>query len=355
MSELKCLECGKPLVGQQRKFCSNPCKWKYYTKREAKERQVETRKCKECGKEFQVAENSQKMYCSSVCRYVARDKAGTVEHEDIERASTEDLIDSLHNRGYFVQKVPLKRDEKFYWKWRGKKVKLGIVSDTHLGSQYQQLSCLRSFYEHMAEEGIKKVLHAGDVCDGNGKVYAGHEYEIFVHGADKMRDYVVENYPKVEGVQTYFIGGNHDFSFQKSGGMDFGAQLAERRSDLHYLGDLGAYINIAGVKFYLLHPDGGIAYARSYKPQKEIEQFAPEAKPRFFLCGHWHVTSSLPLYRNVTQFSLPCFQAQTPYLRRKNLNPEIGGLILEFEHDQGEVKNVTPRWYNVYRPKKEDY
>ena len=287
MSELKCLECGKPLVGQQRKFCSSSCKWKYYTEQERSKKGEETRECLNCGKKFTVPSSSLKQYCSEQCKqkYNYERRRILFQSNDVPQESipTNSLIDELHNRGYFVQKVPQKRDETFRWNWRGKKVKLGIVSDTHLGSQYQQLSCLKSFYEFMAEEGIKKVLHVGDICDGNGKVYAGHEYEIFLHGADKMRDYAVENYPKVEGVQTYFIGGNHDFSFQKSGGMDFGAQLAERRSDLHYLGDLGAYINIAGVKFYLLHPDGGIAYARSYKPQKELEQFAPEAKPRFFL------------------------------------------------------------------------
>ena len=70
------------------------------------------------------------------------------------------------------------------------------------------------------------------------------------------------------------------------------------------------------VKTYLQHPDGGLAYAISYKAQKFIEGFASEHKPQVFLIGHYHMTGQF-FIRNVHAYLGGCFQSQTPYLRAK--------------------------------------
>jgi len=250
-------------------------------------------------------------------------------------ADTDILIHELQNRGYFVEKEAKSMDYKFtpnIKPFEGDVYKIGLVSDTHLGSKYQQLSHLYTFYEILNQRGITDVIHAGDVSDGSGYVYQGHMYELFLHGADEHIDYIIDNYPKYGGIKTYFICGNHDESFYKRNAIDIGKHISLRRPDLIHLGFHGAFLGLAGIDnlMYIFHGSGGVSYARSYRQQKMIEQLSPAQKPYFLFIGHYHITNTLWQYRNVFSQMLPCFQSQTPFLKRKGLNPEIGGMILEF-------------------------
>lgn len=87
-------------------------------------------------------------------------------------------------------------------------VRFGIITDTHICSKYQQITFLKHFYELCFKKKIQTVLHAGDVTDGNGRIYSGHFYELFLHSYDEQVEYVVRNYPKQSGINTYMLGGN---------------------------------------------------------------------------------------------------------------------------------------------------
>lgn len=247
--------------------------------------------------------------------------------------TVEGALKLLHEKGYVLWKAPEVTKRVFkvdMSRFKGRKVRVGIVSDTHLGSQFQQISYLRAFYRHLSQRRIGIVLHAGDLLAGEG-LYRGHRYELFAIGADAQIDYAVNNYPGYKSITTYLISGNHDAVFQKRVGIDAVKAVCRRREDMVYLGYGGARVEIGGVKFDLLHPDGGVPYARSYRAQKIIEQLAGGNKPHVLILGHLHVTDILPNYRNVLGLIAGCFQAQTPYLKRKGLAPDIGGFILEFE------------------------
>lgn len=244
-------------------------------------------------------------------------------------------------------------------RYMGEVIKFGIVSDTHIGSECQQLTHLHTAYKHFSNEGITDVIHAGDLFAGNGKVYKGQIYEMFLMGASKIRKYAHDNYPYQKGIKTHILRGNHDASFFKDSGDCQVQLLSQEREDINYLGSMGAYININGIKIYVQHPDGGVPYARSYRLQKIIEQFAPEGKPDVFILGHLHVQSYLPMYRNVCGIMMPCFESQTEYLRRKGLYPEIGYVIMELIKNNVDRKNgivmAQPRFYPFYVPIREDY
>lgn len=275
--------------------------------------------------------------------------------------TVEGALELLNEAGYVLWKAPevTKRSFKVDMsRFKGRKVRVGIVSDTHLGSQFQQLSYLRAFYRHCSQRKVGAVLHAGDLLDGEG-VYRGHRYELFAIGADAQIDYAVNNYPSYRGVTTYLISGNHDAVFQKQSGIDAVSAVCRRRGDMVYLGYGGARVEIGGVKFDLLHPDGGVPYARSYRNQKIIEQLPGGSKPHVLILGHLHVTDILPNYRNVLGLMAGCFQAQTPYLKRKGLAPDVGGYILEFETsdvdtDGGSV-GFKIEWRPFMVPKENDY
>ena len=230
----------------------------------------------------------------------------------------------------------------------------GIVSDTHLNSKYQQLTHLRDTYEIFEHEGVEFVLHAGDITAGKG-MYKGQEYEVINLGADEQCDYIVNNYPKIPNVKTKLIAGNHDLSYYNSMGFDICKQVANRRDDIEYLGQLGAYVEVAeGVYIYLLHPDSGQAYAVSYKPQKIAAGFMGGQKPNIMIIGHYHQAEYL-FERNIHIIQAGCFEAQTPYLKRKGIMPKVAAWIIEFKVDGGSVTRFKQELITYFKTIDRDY
>lgn len=277
--------------------------------------------------------------------------------------SEQDLRQVLSEKGYRVEKltpdkmdITKKVDTSIF---EGEKIKFGVISCSHLASKFQQLTHLQTYYARVQEQGIKLVFHCGDVVAGM-KVYKGQEYELFLHGVKAQREYAIEHYPRMtNGGKTIMIAGNHDYSFHKEAGCDIVEDIANEREDIEYWGAYGAYPILPRLKIYIQHASGGVPYAISYRLQKNIEQFSPDAKPDIYFMGHLHKSCALFQYRNVTAFSMPCFESQTPYLRRKGLYPEIGGLIIEFcVNDRGRKNNLARmkfEWIPFYKPIEKDY
>ena len=113
---------------------------------------------------------------------------------------------------------------------------------------------------------------------------------------------------------------------------------------MDYLGATLAFANMANIKIGLMHGAGGVAYARSYRLQKIVEQLAPEMKPNILLLGHYHCGCLIPAYRNVEAVQVGCFQAQTPYLASKGLFPTVSGLIVSVTPDEGGIATITYEW-----------
>lgn len=226
-----------------------------------------------------------------------------------------------------------------------KVTKFGVVSDTHLCSKEEKLDELHTFYDICRKTGVKHVLNAGDLVCG-WRVYRGQENEVKVFGAENQARYVADYYPKVEGITTHFITGNHDESWWKLAGIDIGKLVAEQRPDMKYLGFYEATVELNTVKVMLHHGDGGGAYALSYKGQKYAEQIpSGSAKPRVLIIGHYH-TAFYFWYRNIHILNGGCFEGQTLFLRRKMLNPAIGGWIVEMRTTKkpNDVVAFNPTW-----------
>jgi len=237
-----------------------------------------------------------------------------------------------------------------------KKGKIGIVSCTHFGSKYAQITHLHTFYKKCKEEGCEFVINCGDVSDGDGRVYRGQRYEIHLQGFTEQRDFIVSVYP--DDLPTKMIAGNHDDSFTKSAGIDLLAEVAKEREDIDYLGRYAAFLFLKNgrVKTKVHHGDGGGAYAVSYKPQKYIEALSSEEKPQLYLLGHFHRIEQLFL-RNVHLIQVGCFQSQTPFLVRKSLSPDVGGWILEYEleEDGWSLASVKMQLVPFYKMIMDDY
>ena len=319
--------------------------------------------CKHCGQQFKDdSTNQNAIWCSETCRGKARRRGYSSlqiniggDEMNISKIDTAVLLEEASKRGFVHSQRDLLMNRHYDFPKKKKPFKIGVVSDTHLGSMMQQLTLLCEAYRFFKANGITKVLHCGDFVEGNGKQYKGQLYEMFIHGADQMLDYAIKAYPKEIGITTYVIGGSHDYSYFKADGYDILKKIAEKRTDIKYLGNAGAYLNFGGVKINLSHPSGGVPYARSYRIQKAIEQCPPATKPNILLVGHLHITVELPCYRNVAGFQVPCFQAQTQYLKEKNLNPDIGFLVLEITPDEKGLSSFKTDWHINYVPVEGDF
>jgi len=224
--------------------------------------------------------------------------------------------------------------------------KIGLISDTHLCSKFQQITLLHTAYRIMEKEKVDFCIHCGDLVDG-WEVYRGQEFEIFTKGIDEQREYAIQNYPKTKKFKTYIVSGNHDYSFIKKYGYNIVRAICREREDLVYRGEVGAKFEIKDIIVELLHPTGGKSYAISYKPQKFIEAMAgdiisqiqtkKEAKiPQIFLIGHYHSSLYFP-YLGFSIYAVPCFQATTPYLKARGYHPSIGFWIISLS--VGERRN----------------
>lgn len=83
----------------------------------------------------------------------------------------------------------------------------GLISDTHLGSDAERLDLVNEAYDEFERQGIKKVFHSGDLCDGEN-VYRGHNQFIKMKGGHAQAAYFIKMYPKRKGIVTYAISGN---------------------------------------------------------------------------------------------------------------------------------------------------
>lgn len=236
--------------------------------------------------------------------------------------------------------------------------KFGVISCTHFGSKYAQITALHKYYQKCKDHGVDTVFHCGDLVDGE-RVYRGQRFEQHLQGFKDQRDFTVANYPKIEGIKTYIIAGNHDDSLLTYANIDVVAEIVLQREDMDYLGRYGAYVLLNGVIIAKLHHGGpgGQAYARSYKMQKFVESFTSENKPQLYFLGHYH-TNFQDFLRNIHCFQVACFQGQTPYLVRKGLDPQITGWIIEYDvstKDGWSIEEATVRLIPSYREIKDDW
>lgn len=241
-------------------------------------------------------------------------------------------------------------------KWHGEQtIIFGLMGDTQMNSKYSQITYLHDFYNICKERGVKHVYHTGDIDDGE-QMRVGHTYECYTQGADDHIEEIVKNYPKIEGITTHFITGNHDASIYKKCGVDIGKQIARLRPDMDYLGKDCARIELAPhCILELRHPWDGTAYALSYKPQKMIEGFEADSKPNILAIGHYHKLEYL-FYRNIHCFQTGCFQAQTPFTRGKGISVHLGGWIVTVRVDsEGHVLSISPEMIPYYKGIKDDY
>ena len=276
------------------------------------------------------------------------------------------MIQDLRNNGYCIsmdddyyvlQMNPEKKTENVIRDWDGcKHIRIGVVSDTHIGNINSQMTFLHSLYDRFKELGITDVYHCGDISDGWYPNRSDQIYELHAHGADRQVDYICKHYPKVDGITTHFIIGNHDYTFIRNTGFNIGPAISLRRPDMKYLGINNARIWLTPkCDMEINHPADGSAYAMSYSIQKYIDSLSGGDKPKVLLNGHHHKFLTM-FYRNIHAIEVPCTEAQTNFMKSKRLAAHMGGLVLDiYVDDEGTIDRFNVELIPLYKALTNDY
>jgi len=217
-----------------------------------------------------------------------------------------------------------------------------VVSDTHFGNVHNQVHLLNELYEEGYNRGIKTVLHIGDMTDGNYPNRPENPRQQFLHGFNEQVGYVVDMYPEIDGMTTYYILGSHDETHYKNGQATVDFVIDHCRNDMKFLGQDTGEIIIDKVKYVLDHPGGGSAQSLSYKPQKRIEIIESHNKPKVLLIGHYHKSYAFS-YRNIQCIQIPALCAKTQFQQKQGLINAVGGYFLKVYSDaKGNIQYFEP-------------
>jgi predicted phosphodiesterase len=244
--------------------------------------------------------------------------------------------------------------------WQGDNIKIGLVSDNHLGSNFAREDVLNMLYDLFENEGIETVLQAGNMVEGEARF---NRNELKVWGFDKQCAYAVENYPYRKGITTNFItADDHEGWWAQREGINFGNHIEGMRkvagmNDFNHLGYLEADIELNGGKFptemwlRVVHPGGGSSYATSYSVQKIVESLQPGEKPSILVVGHYHKQLFFPV-RGVWTVQPGCTCDQGIYLRKNKIEVALGGAILNItRNSDGLVNRISCEFISVYDKK----
>lgn len=226
----------------------------------------------------------------------------------------------------------------------GKISKVGVISDTHLGSKYCLRTQIRDFVQYAYDNGVREILHPGDMLEGD---YRHAKFELSHVGVQDQTHDLYETLPHLPGLTYHAITGNHDWTFTDKSGIDVGAFIqgyfkSRGRNDFFHYGDRSAYLKIRGAVVELWHPTGSMGYAKSYKLQRRIDSYPSGAKPNILLVGHYH-TYAYVEERGVHAILCPTFQGgQSAFGKSLGSTPSIGGMVLNWTVTrQGTVRDFV--------------
>lgn len=230
---------------------------------------------------------------------------------------------------------------------KDKVVRIGVVSDTHIGNKNSDIEALEYLYDEFERQGITTVLHVGDLTDG---YYTNRPTSILEQdaiGFSQQLQRFCEVYPHKRGITTYAISGNHDATHMRNGMADIGEAIAAQRNDIKYLGHNFAKFPINDkTAISLIHPTDGTPQSLSLRLQQIIDRNEHRVSD-IILVGHYHKFVQI-YYKGVYGFLVPSLERQTGFMQDNNLTSLVGGLVLTLKMDnEGYLKSVTTEYISL--------
>lgn len=229
------------------------------------------------------------------------------------------------------------------------------IADTRLGSKSQQLSILEDIYRKGHEMGYDNVLLCGNISAGLYPLTDIYAETNFVNDTSEQIDYIVNYYPYIEGMRTYFITGKIDDKHLKQNKINIGKRISDIREDMIYLGENSCDIAIDNTIMQLLSCKLSKTYTVSYRTQQQIDSYRSEDKPDILLYGGLLQTEKYT-YRNVKCISVPSVCATTKEMTEKRYSNTIGAWYVTVKtNEKGLLESVNGLWSPYYVTAKDDY
>ncbi len=238
-------------------------------------------------------------------------------------------------------------------------VQAALISDVHVGSKEFLAEAWDDFsaWLHSPEaEPVEYLVIAGDMVEGVG-VYPGQEHDLAIEDVYAQYRRFAELLKQVPGdLEIVMIPGNHDAVRLAEPQPAFTDEIADILAvhDAHITANPST-VSLEGVNILVYHgasldeviasvPDEDVAYANPDRAMAELLRkrhvapqyggrirIAPEERdylviedvPDVFHTGHVH-TIGVGTYHGVRLINSGCWQAQTDFQRRNNLDPDPG-------------------------------
>ena len=214
------------------------------------------------------------------------------------------------------------------------------IFDTRFGSKYQQLSILNDIYLKAYNLGYKNFILCGNITEGLYPLTNVYSEDNFLDDTLRQLYYIIEHYPHIEGIKTYFITGTKDEKHLKNNKINIGKRISSARSDMIYLGDGTCNIEIDKVNMLVFNSKLVKTYTVSYRPQQQVDSFRSEDKPDILLYGGLLQMEKFT-YRNVECISVPSVCATTREMSDKRHSNTIGAWYITITTDKyGNFKSI---------------
>ena len=233
--------------------------------------------------------------------------------------------------------------------------KFAAISDTRIGSKAQQLSILNDIYTKAYLEGYNNIIHCGNITEGLYPITSKYDETTFLKDTLKQVDYIVKNYPQIEGVNTYFLTGKKDYTHLRKNKLNVGKRISLARPDMIYLGDISCLIDIDKTRMMVLNSRLAKTYAKSYRPQQQIKSFRSEDKPDILLYGGLLDAQKLTR-RDVHCLTIPSVTATTEEMNDKRYSNTVGVWYVTVKtNEKGELEKFDAYISPYYITSKDDY
>ena len=231
--------------------------------------------------------------------------------------------------------------------FEGRHIKVGHITDTHIGSSYLADQRLYQAFEEFKKEKVDFITHSGDVTEGMSN-RPGHVYELSHIGYAKQKKKAIELFGQWTDTDIYAIDGNHDRWYIKGSGAKMVEDIDMALDNFHFIGHDEGDISLKGrATMKLWHGEDGSSYALSYRLQKIIESLSGGEKPNVIVAGHVHKYVKI-FERNVYAISVGCLQRQTPWMRGKRLGAHVSFVIADYWVNKEGLAKMSDTLYPFY-------
>lgn len=108
--------------------------------------------------------------------------------------------------GIFRDPNALRVLEEYYNNIKINDKRIMVIADTHIGNDKYIPRLLEDTYNFALNNNIKTIIHLGDIIDGDCNYFPNLDLSLQFKILKKY-------YPECEDINTYYILGNHDYTF----------------------------------------------------------------------------------------------------------------------------------------------